>query len=97
MGLGTAWSEPVLIDMEIDGGPCQSTDASESQTATFMCLIEPTENFYMQALTANRTGRRDWMKTVALPCLPGVSTSEEGTIRVCPGVEGGKKLAPLSL
>jgi alcohol dehydrogenase (cytochrome c) len=86
-------SEPVLIDMEIDGTPVKAL--MQANRNGYFYVLDRTNGKFLYASTYCETNWSAGLDENGRPTvLPGVSTSEEGTIRVCPGVEGGKNWPP---
>jgi len=86
-------SEPVLIDMEIDGAPVKAL--MQANRNGYFYVLDRTNGKFLYASTYCEQNWSAGLDENGRPTvLPGVSTSEEGTIRVCPGVEGGKNWPP---
>ena len=86
-------SEPVLIDMEIDGKPVKAL--MQANRNGYFYVLDRTNGKFLYASTYCEQNWSAGLDENGRPTvLPGVSTSEEGTIRVCPGVEGGKNWPP---
>ncbi len=86
-------SEPVLIDMEIDGKPVKAL--MQANRNGYFYVLDRTNGKFLYASTYCEMNWSAGLDENGRPTVkPGVSTSEEGTIRVCPGVEGGKNWPP---
>lgn len=86
-------SEPVLIDMEIEGKPVKAL--MQANRNGYFYVLDRTDGKFLYASTYCEMNWSAGLDENGRPTVkPGVSTSEEGTIRVCPGVEGGKNWPP---
>ena len=86
-------SEPVLIDMDIDGKPVKAL--MQANRNGYFYVLDRTNGKFLYASPYCEMNWSAGLDENGRPTVkPGVSTSEEGTIRVCPGVEGGKNWPP---
>ena len=86
-------SEPVLIDMEIDGVPVKAL--MQANRNGYFYVLDRTNGKFLYASTYCEQNWSAGLDENGRPTvLPGVSTSEEGTIRVCPGVLKAARTGP---
>ena len=86
-------SEPVLIDMEVDGKPTKAL--MQANRNGYFYVLDRTNGKFLYASTYCEINWSAGLDENGRPTVkPGVFTTEEGTIRVCPGVEGGKNWPP---
>ena len=87
-------SEAVLIDMEIDGKPVKAL-MQANRNGYFYVLDRTNGKFLYASPYCEMNWSAAGLDENGRPTVkPGVSTTEEGTIRVCPGIEGGKNWPP---
>ena len=86
-------SEPVLIDIEMDGKPVKAL--MQANRNGYFYVLDRTNGKFLYATPYCEMNWSAGLDENGRPTVkPGVSTSEEGTIRVCPGIEGGKNWSP---
>ncbi|MCH8295691.1 PQQ-dependent dehydrogenase, methanol/ethanol family [Candidatus Poribacteria bacterium] len=86
-------SEPVLIDMDVDGKPVKAL--VQVNRNGYFYVLDRTNGKFLYAKTYCEVTWSEGLDENGRPIVkPEAWTSEEGTIRVCPGVEGGKNWPP---
>jgi alcohol dehydrogenase (cytochrome c) len=86
-------SEPVLIDMPVNGKMTKTL--VQANRNGYFYVLDRTNGKFLYAKTYCEVTWSSGLDANGRPIVkPEALTSEEGTIRVCPGVEGGKNWPP---